>query len=395
MKKQSLISLFLATLLLMSGFSFARAQGYPETSPGTPVLFGILDTSRGVLHTMSALFGLVVDPGAGKDLPDVLQQYVFKTFGPYDANDAKLAPLRASNPSNPDWDAAAYFTELFAVTVDGNDVATYDHQNIIDLALENAVGSMIINYGETAVNTIVNKNFTANTCGDGVLQEPREACEDGNTADGDGCSSICQFEAGYTPVCGDTILTAGEFCDGNKYTFCSADGNPGAQLLTCKADCSGFDPAGQCTSIHGVSKFLGVTIDAYEGNLGYNGANAICKAATAFGGAPEDQNAHVCSESELMDIYAAGKAYDENGNLVGISGLNGVIASRKGWIIAGRPISGGLSNPINDCGGFTQTGYFNYGRFWDFAPTVGQAWSRSCNIDPAGELALGFACCTY
>ncbi|WP_437974477.1 DUF4215 domain-containing protein [Sorangium sp. So ce295] len=30
-------------------------------------------------------------------------------------------------------------------------------------------------------------------CGDGVVEPPREQCDDGNTDDGDGCTSDCQI----------------------------------------------------------------------------------------------------------------------------------------------------------------------------------------------------------
>ncbi len=44
-------------------------------------------------------------------------------------------------------------------------------------------------------------------CGNGV-QEPTEACDDGNLVDGDGCDSNC------TPTgCGNGVVTAGEACD--------------------------------------------------------------------------------------------------------------------------------------------------------------------------------------
>jgi cysteine-rich repeat protein len=46
-------------------------------------------------------------------------------------------------------------------------------------------------------------------CGDGVVQErAEEACDDGNTTSGDGCSSSCKKE-----VCGNEILDANEECD--------------------------------------------------------------------------------------------------------------------------------------------------------------------------------------
>lgn len=49
--------------------------------------------------------------------------------------------------------------------------------------------------------------FLFSPCGDGITQ-PDEACDDGNTISGDGCSVFCAFEG-----CGDGILDAGEACD--------------------------------------------------------------------------------------------------------------------------------------------------------------------------------------
>jgi len=65
----------------------------------------------------------------------------------------------------------------------------------------------------------------ANTCGDGIVAGV-EQCDDGNTVSGDGCSSTCNVEAGYTcptagkpckkiEFCGDGVvdLDIGEQCD--------------------------------------------------------------------------------------------------------------------------------------------------------------------------------------
>ena len=66
-------------------------------------------------------------------------------------------------------------------------------------------------------------------CGDGVVQ-PGEACDDGNTSDGDGCSAACEVECGFacekkseglrifstcTRHCGDGVVQweLGEECD--------------------------------------------------------------------------------------------------------------------------------------------------------------------------------------
>jgi cysteine-rich repeat protein len=71
------------------------------------------------------------------------------------------------------------------------------------------------------------------TCGNGLLN-PGEQCDDGNLTPGDGCNASCRVEAGYScptpnqacvPTCGDGRITAGEQCDdGNELSSdgCSA-----------------------------------------------------------------------------------------------------------------------------------------------------------------------------
>ena len=53
-------------------------------------------------------------------------------------------------------------------------------------------------------------NFSLSVCGDGVLDAGAgESCDDGNTTNGDGCSSTCELES----VCGNGILEGNEVCD--------------------------------------------------------------------------------------------------------------------------------------------------------------------------------------
>jgi cysteine-rich repeat protein len=78
------------------------------------------------------------------------------------------------------------------------------------------------------------------SCGDGVTASP-EQCDDGNAANGDGCSSTCQTE-GPDPqaVCGDGIVAPSEACDDGNAV--AGDG--------CAADCTmeqePQDPEGTC-----------------------------------------------------------------------------------------------------------------------------------------------------
>jgi len=72
--------------------------------------------------------------------------------------------------------------------------------------------------------TSCGKTTCRSTCGDGILVGEEE-CDDGGEIDLDGCSSLCKVECGYScesegapclPTCGDEILSYSEACeDGN------------------------------------------------------------------------------------------------------------------------------------------------------------------------------------
>jgi cysteine-rich repeat protein len=59
----------------------------------------------------------------------------------------------------------------------------------------------------------------APACGDGIVNQASEQCDDGNTVSGDGCSATCQTE---TPtVCGDNVRQGIEQCDGTDDANCT------------------------------------------------------------------------------------------------------------------------------------------------------------------------------
>ncbi|CAD7955286.1 unnamed protein product, partial [Amoebophrya sp. A25] len=96
-------------------------------------------------------------------------------------------------------------------------------------------------------NTVGNSTCNIVTCGDGK-REGTEACDDGNTADLDGCSQTCVIEPGYAcagaygmlsscgSVCGDGYVVANETCDdANEVSNDGCDANcqvePGFKCL--------------------------------------------------------------------------------------------------------------------------------------------------------------------
>ena len=54
--------------------------------------------------------------------------------------------------------------------------------------------------------------ITPKSCGNGVV-DPGEACDDGNTKSGDGCSSSCTIELITPKSCGNGVVDPGEACD--------------------------------------------------------------------------------------------------------------------------------------------------------------------------------------
>ncbi|MBT4434023.1 DUF4215 domain-containing protein, partial [Candidatus Woesearchaeota archaeon] len=64
-----------------------------------------------------------------------------------------------------------------------------------------------------------------NVCGDKLVYENIEECDDGNKVDGDGCQANCK-----NPVCGDNIKDAGEACD-------TGSQNSNTVKDACRTDC--------------------------------------------------------------------------------------------------------------------------------------------------------------
>jgi cysteine-rich repeat protein len=107
------------------------------------------------------------------------------------------------------------------------------------------------------------------TCGDGIVQATcGEACDDGNSVNGDGCDNNC------TPTaCGNGIVTAGEQCDDSDLT--DGDG--------CSATCTvepGWTCAGQpsvCTEVCG-DGVLTPSEQCDDGNtVGRDGCSSTCR----------------------------------------------------------------------------------------------------------------------
>lgn len=74
-------------------------------------------------------------------------------------------------------------------------------------------------------------------CGNGEVEEGEE-CDDGNTEDGDGCSAICEIEEEQEdPVCGNGILEEGEGCDSGENNGQACSPLYGGDCSYCSNEC--------------------------------------------------------------------------------------------------------------------------------------------------------------
>ncbi len=92
-------------------------------------------------------------------------------------------------------------------------------------------------------------------CGNGMV-DTGEECDDGNDRGGDGCSDTCQVEPGWecpmagmacTSLCGNGSIDPGEECDGSDFGMVTCEGRGfGGGTLRCTSSCT-IDTSG-CSS---------------------------------------------------------------------------------------------------------------------------------------------------
>lgn len=144
------------------------------------------------------------------------------------------------------------------------------------------------------------KDCKAATCGDGLLWEFEEACDDGNTLAGDGCSPTCTLEPQVSgPRCGDGALDPDEACDDGNASNADSCLN-GCSFATCG---DGFVRQGveECdygndTACTRGCMVCGDTPDSY-----FRAGNAHCY--TAHDAGATEQQARATCQAEGGDLW--------------------------------------------------------------------------------------------
>ncbi len=192
---------------------------------------------------------------------------------------------------------------------------------------------------------------TVGACGDGAI-DTGEICDDGNTADGDGCDASCVIEPGFgcdgepsvcASTCGDGALASDEECD---------DGNTANQdgcSSTCAEEsgwtCDG-DPS-VCTTTCG-DGLIGAGDEACDDGNTANGDGCDDTCAVENGWSCMDEPS-VCMTG-CGDGIIAGTEECDDSNMTDGDGCSAACAEEAGYNCTGEPsvcaLSGSCADPI-------------------------------------------------
>jgi fibro-slime domain-containing protein len=217
-------------------------------------------------------------------------------------------------------------------------------------------------------------------CGNGLL-EGGEACDDGNTALGDGCTASCKIETDWacptpnspcvsTIVCGDGHISGNEVCDDHN----ALDGDG------CSADCKTVEagwacpaPGVRCQPKCGDGLRVGLEKCDDGNTVAGDGCSAACTVETGFACTTAGQPCHatVCGDH----VQEGGESCDD-GNTVPGDGCS--MDCKAEPVCTGSdgctsPCGDGLKLPTEECD--------------DGNRTSSDGCSADCKLEPAWDCA--------
>jgi len=218
------------------------------------------------------------------------------------------------------------------------DVKTYNIT--IPGALANATWSSTMGNDCLLYETAV-LDYNVGVCGDG-LRSGGEACENGNAANGDGCSASCDVEPGWTctaatpsvctPICGDGVRTGSETCDQGNTT--NGDGCSATCQIEPGWQCSGANPS-VCTTVCGDGVRAGAEQCDQGNTTNGDGCSATCQIEPGFTctGSPSTCST-VCGDG----VRAGAEQCDQgSGNTSNGDGCSMTCQIESGWTCRGAP----------------------------------------------------------
>ena len=174
-------------------------------------------------------------------------------------------------------------------------------------------------------------------CGDGIVQ-PGEPCDDGNQSAGDGCSSTCTVEPGWScagspsvcaPTCGNGVVDAGEECDDHG----NANGDGCSSTCTVESGwgCNGSPSVCSRNCGNGT---IGSGEACDDGNgTGGDGCSSACQIEPGYTCAGQPS---VCTFNCGNGTFQAGETCDDH-NATSGDGCSSVCQIEPGWLCSGVP----------------------------------------------------------
>ncbi len=183
------------------------------------------------------------------------------------------------------------------------------------------------------------------TCGNGRL-DTAEDCDDDNALSGDGCSSSCELEEGFTcagapsqcfTTCGDGTAAGEEICDDGNAD--SDDGCSDACLIERGYVCTGAPSI--CGEICGDGQLVGNESCDDGDTTGGDGCSESCRIESGYScsGTPS-----VCATT-CGDGIPAGLESCDDGDALGGDGCSGACILEPGYTCTGAP-----STCVTTCG---------------------------------------------
>jgi cysteine-rich repeat protein len=173
-----------------------------------------------------------------------------------------------------------------------------------------------------------------NVCGNGVLTTG-EVCDDGNTTNGDGCSSSCMPESGWTcttgspslctPVCGDGVRRGAETCDDGNAT--GGDGCSDTCRVETGFSCTTAMP-NVCTPICGNGVRHGSETCDDGNTMANDGCSSSCQLETGWSCTTAMPN--VCTPI-CGDSVRRGPETCDDGNMIPGDGCSATCRTETGW----------------------------------------------------------------
>jgi len=169
--------------------------------------------------------------------------------------------------------------------------------------------------GKDAV-VVIPPDTQLSTCGNGIV-DPSEACDDGNTLSGDGCSSLCKIECDFTCSCGDPtkICKSIAVCgDGLKFSSEGCDDGNTNDGDGCSANCQIEPhwvcplPGRRCTPMCGDGVLVG-TETCDDGNTVAGdgcGENCLIEGGGLSCGDGVTSGAEECDDGALNNVSTYG-----------------------------------------------------------------------------------------